>query len=263
MRISKKYLLVIIVLMAGLVFLNFFPGLAKNTSNIVFKVFSPVENFFIRLGDRVVGFFDLIISIKDLGRENIQLKQKNLELEAEITKLKEVERENQILRDGLKISEENQLNLEMAKVVGKDIQGPREWILVDRGINQGIRKDMAVISKEFALVGRIAETMSDFSKVILITNNESIVAALIENERSQGLVKEEEKGKLFMDFIPRNEKLEKGERVITSGMDKIFSKGILIGKIESIDFSQNQLFQKIIITPAADFVKLEEIFIIK
>lgn len=260
---NKKYLIIIIVLILGLVFLNVIPGLSNRLGNFVFKIFSPIKGFFIRIGDSTVSFFEILINIEDLAKENIGLRQKNLELEKQITELKELSKENEALRMGLNISEKGQTIIEMASVVGKDSQGIQDWILIDKGTNQKIEKDMAVISPNMFLVGKTVEVMPSFSKVMLITNKESAVAALVENVRSQGLVKKEEKGKLFMDFIPRSEKLETGERVITSGMDKIYPKGILIGEIEEIDLSQNQLFQKITITPAVDFSKLERVFIVK
>jgi len=260
---NKKYFLIVIGLITVLIILNTIPGLASGLGNFLFKIFSPIGGFFIKTGDRVIGFFEILISIKDLAKENIALRQENQELEAEISQLKEVEKENRALRQGLKISRKDQNIIEIASVVGKDIQESQNWILIDKGTKQGIEKNMALISEDMALVGKIAEVMSDFSKAMLITNKESIVAALAEKNRSEGLVKKEEKGKLFMDFIPRSEKLEIGERIITSGMDNIYPKGILIGKIENIDLSQNQLFQKITITPAVDFSKLEEVFIVK
>ena len=262
-KISRKYLLILIVLILGLIFLNVIPGFSIGLGNFVFKIFSPVEKFFIRAGERVVGFFEILISIKDLTTENAELKQKNSELEAEISQLKEVERENEVLRKGLEISEKGQNMVELARVVGKDVQIGGDWILINKGSNHNIEKDMSVISSEMALVGKVFEVMPSFSKVMLITNKESMVAALIEGERSEGLVKKEGKGNLFMDFIPRSEELEIGERIITSGMDKIYPKGILIGKIEKIDLSQNQLFQRVTISPAVDFSKLEEVFIIR
>lgn len=263
MKISKRYNIVIVILIIVLIAVNIIPGLKKGLGNFLFKISSPIEGFFIRIGDRTVGFFEILVSIRNLAKENTEVRQKNLELEAEISQLKEVGKENEVLRQGLKISEKEQTIFELASVVGKDIQGAGEWILINKGGEQDIEKDMAVISPETALIGKIVEVMPNFSKVMLITNKKSIVAALVEGIRSEGLVKKEEKGKLFMDFIPRSEKLETGERVITSGMDKIYPKGILIGKIERIDLSQNQLFQKITITPAVDFSKLEEVFIIK
>lgn len=260
---SKKYFLIVIGLIIVLVILNIFPGLSSGLGNFLFKVFSPIERIFIKAGDRVIGFFEILISLREINKENVEFRQKNLELEAEISQIKEVERENEVLRKGLEISKKGQNIVEMASVVGKDVQVAGDWILINKGERQGIEKDMAVISKDMALVGKVVEIMSSFSKVMLITNKESIVAGLAEKGRSEGLVKKEAKGKLFMDFIPRSEKIEIEERIITSGMDNIYPKGILIGKIENIDLSQNQLFQKITISPAVDFSKLEEVFIVK
>lgn len=261
--LSKKYLFIAIGLIVVLIILNIIPGLSTGLGNFLFKVFSPIGKFFIKTGDKVIGFFEVLLSIKDLAKENTGLQQKNLELEAELSQLKEVEKANEVLRKGLGISEKGQDIIEKASIVGKDIQTEGNWILINKGIKQGMEKDMVVISPEMALVGKIVETMPSFSKVMLITNKESMVAAIIEKGRNEGLVKKEPKGKLFMDFIPRSEKLEIEERVITSGMDNIYPKGILIGKIEDIDLSQNQLFQRITIIPAIDFSKLEEVFIIK
>lgn len=263
-KFSKKYLVIFLVLILGLVFLNVFPNISKFLGNFIFEIFSPIQKFFIKTGDKVVGFFEIILSIKDLGRENAELRQKNLGMEAELTKLKETERENEILREALNFSQKNIPLYEIASVVGKEIQGGGDWILIDKGSENGIEKDVVVISKGFSLVGKVIEVNSDFSKVLLITNPKSIVAALIENRRSEGLIQKEEGGnKIFMDFIPKDENPEIGEKVITSGMDKIYPEGILIGKIEGVDLSQNQLFQKVIIAPATDFDKLEEVFVIK
>lgn len=263
-KFSKKYLIFSIVLILGLVFLNVFPNISEFLGNFVFKIFSPIQKLFIKTGNRIVGFFEITLSIKELGRENTELKQKNIEIEAELVELRETERENKILRTALNFSQKEILLYEIASVVGKEIQGTGDWILIDKGAKNGIEKDMPVVSKEFSLIGRIVKVENNFSKVMLITNKESVVAALIENKRSEGLVqKEEGGGKIFMDFIPKDENPETGENVITSGMDKIYPKGILIGKIESIDLSQNQLFQKIIILPSVNFNKLEEVFVVK
>jgi len=258
---SQSKILILVVLIIVLVVLNVIPGVSKALGNFVFKIFSPVGKFFINVGDRVVGFFDVIFSIKHLAKENTFLQQKNKELEAEISLLKEVEQENLVLRKGLEISEKDILIKEVASIVSKDIQGIEDWVLVNKGSKHGVEKNMAVISSDMALVGRIIEIMPSFSKVMLISNKDSIVAALVENARSEGLVKKQDK--LFMDFIPRGESLEIGERIITSGMDKIYPKGILIGEIEDVDLSNNQLFQKITITSAVDFSKLETVFIVK
>jgi len=264
MKISKKYFVIAIVLMVGLIFLNLFPNISGFLKNLIFKAFSPIQEFFIKTGNNIIGFFEIIASIKDLGRENTELKQKNMEIEAELSKLKETERENQILREALNFSQKDTPLYEIASVVGKEIQGGGDWILIDKGSKNGVEKDDVVVSEGPSLVGRIFEVNNNFSKVLLITNSKSVVAAIIENKRSEGLIQKEEDGnKIFMDFVPKEENPKIGEKVITSGMDNIYPKGILIGKIESVDLSQNQLFQKVIIALATNFNKLEEVFVIK
>lgn len=259
----KKIFLIIFILIIILVVINIIPGLSKGLGNFVYKIISPINGFFIRIGNGIARFFQMLISIGNLNKENLSLQQKNLALETENAGLKEVARENNILKAALGFVQSGQLIKETALVVGKDVQGIQDWILINRGSKHGMQKDMAVVSLEMALVGKIGEVESSFSKVMLITQKDSVVAAILETSRVEGLVKRGEKGGLIMDFIPDTEKLELGERVITSGMDNLYPKGILIGKIESIEPSDNQIFQKIDIALSVDFSKLESVFIIK
>jgi rod shape-determining protein MreC len=264
LRFSKKHLVVFLVLIVGLIFLNIFPKISDFLENLVFKAFSPVQKLFINTGNRIIGFFEIILSIKDLNLENTELKKKNLELEAELTAFKETEKENQVLREALNFSQKNIPLYEMAYVVGKETQGGENWILINKGFDRGVVEDTVIVSEEFSLVGKIVEVYDDFSKATLIIGSGNAVAALIENKRSEGLVQKEESGnKIFMDFIPKEENPEVGEKVLTSGMDKIYPAGIFIGKIESVDSSENQLFTKVVIAPAANFSKLEKVLIIK
>ena len=264
MKISKKYLIIFLVLIAGLVFFNVFPKTSDFLEASVFKAFSPIQIFFSGIGNKTSGFFKLIASIKDLNSENTELKNKNIELESELIKLKETERENLNLRQALNFSENNVLLYEIASVVGKAVQGGENWILINKGLKDGINADSVIVSDNFSLVGKTVEVYDGFSRVILITNIKNAVAALIEGKRSEGLIQKEEGGnKIFMDFIPKEETPEIGEKVLTSGMDNIYPSGILIGKVESVDQSQNQLFTKVIIDPEVDFLKLEKVFIIK
>lgn len=259
----KKIFLIFLILIIALIILNIIPGLTKGLGNFVYKIFSPIGRFFSNIGDGISGFFQVIFSIGDLNKENLTLRHGNLILEAEIAALKEMKRENDILREALNISKSGQQILEVASVVGKDVQGIQDWILINKGLKHGVAKDMIVISPENALVGKISEVNENFSKVILIIQKDSVVAGIIEKNRIEGLVKRDDKGGLFIDFIPKSENLEIGERIITSGMDNLYPKGILIGKIESIDTSDNQIFKKITITSAVDFSKLESVFIIR
>jgi len=259
----KKAFLTILILMIILVIINLIPGLNKGLGNFVYTIFSPVERLFSNVGKEIVNFFQVLISIGELNKDNLVLKEKNITMEAEITFLKNIQQENEILRRALNISKSNNLNLEIASIVGKDIQGLQDWILINKGANQGIKIGMTVISPEKALVGRINEVFGEFSKVMLVDSKDSNVAAILENSRTEGLIKKSEKGGIFMDFIPKTEQLQIEERIITSGTDNLYPKGILIGTVKTIDSSDNQIFQQITIAPAINFFKLEYVLVIK
>ena len=259
----KKIFLTILILIIVLVAINIIPGLNKGLGNFVYTVFSPIEKLFSGVGSKIVGFFQIIVSIGDLNRENITLRGENLALETKLAVFKNIQQENDILRQVLDISSSEQTIKEVASIVGKDIQGTQDWILINKGAKHGIMPNMTVVSPENALVGKISEVSPSFSKVALITQKNSVVAGLIEDNRTEGLVKRDEKGGLFIDFIPKTENLAIGQRIITSGMDNFYPKGILIGKIENIDTSDNQIFQKITIAPAVNLLKLEQVLILK
>ena len=262
-KFRNKTILTISSLIIILIIINLIPGLNKGLGNFVYKIFSPIEHLFVKTGDKTVDFFQIIISIGDLNNENLALMQKNMNLETEITQLKEIQQENDTFRKALNISQNDKPIKEVASIVGKDIQGIQDWVLIDKGSKQGIAENMIVVSPEGALVGKITEVDYGFSKVTLITQKDSVIAGIIENNRVEGLVKKNDSGGLFMDFIPKNEILEVGDRIITSGMDNFYPKGILIGKIDNIDSSENQIFQKINISLSMDFSKLEQIIILK
>jgi len=76
--LNKKYLFIIVALLTIIIVLNIIPGFASGLGNFVFKIFSPLENFFIRTGDKVIGFFEVLLSIKNLAKENIELRKDNL-----------------------------------------------------------------------------------------------------------------------------------------------------------------------------------------
>ena len=259
----KKTFLIIFILIIILIAVNVIPGLKKGLGNFVYRIFSPINGLFIKTGNGVVGFFEVLTSIHDLNKENLKLRQEIQLLEKENVHLKEIERENNILREALNISQNIHPVKEVALISGKDIQGFQDWILINRGSKHGIAENMVVLSPEGALVGKIFEVEPSFSKVMLIIHKDSVVAALIEKSRAEGLIKRSEKGGLSMDFISNIEKIEIGEKIITSGMDNVYPKGILIGKIENISSTDNQLFQNITISPIVNFSKLEEVIVIK
>lgn len=192
-----------------------------------------------------------------LPSQTDQLKRQNVELLAEIAKLKEIERENQILREQLGLEEKEDWQLISASIIGRN-----QVLVIDKGEKQGIKPGQPVIAQGGLLIGQIIETFPISSKVLLITNPQSEINALAQVTRAQGIVKGEYGLGLKMEMIPQDKEIHLGDIVITSGLDGQFPKGLIIGTIETINRLDNQIFQKAILQPTFSFRDLETVFVI-
>ncbi len=185
------------------------------------------------------------------------------ELWVQNTKLKELEKENDLLRSYLKLPDSSKYQIDLANVIGRDFQGLEKYILIDKGREAGIEKNMPIVAFENILVGKVIEVFDDFSKALLITSTNSKIPALIEESRIEGLLEGKQEDFLFMNLIPKDVKVEKNQTVVTSGIEGVFPRGLLIGKVSKVEFLENEMFQKIEVVSAVNIEKLEKVFIIK
>lgn len=262
LKIGAKLVLLIIFL----VILNLTP-VSKRVKNFFYFISEPVQKSFWRAGDKVSDFFETVANIKNLKKENEELKLKIQELLAKNAKIPELEKENKILREALEIGLEKEFKLILAEVIGKDIS--QDSILIDKGLKDGVTNNLPVITQQKSLVGKIGEVYENFSKVILISNKGGAFNAQIsrgeENlaEDISGLVKGKGNFQLFLDLVPKEKEIKEGDLIITSSLGGVFPKGLLVGQIQKIKKSDIEPFQQAEIKLAFDINELETIFIIK
>jgi len=253
-------LTIIIIIGLLLIFsLNFFQ---KEVKSFFYFISSPIQKTLWRAGDRVSDFFELITEIKNLKREKEELKLKIQELIAQNLSLKELEKENKVLRESLEIGLEKEFKLSLAEVVSKDIS--QDSILINKGSKDGIANNSPVITQQKTLVGKIGEVYENFSRVILISNKESSFDAKIsdpENDIS-GVVNGKGNLQLFLDFVPQEKEIKEGDFIVTTSLGGIFPKGLLVGQIGKVLRSDIEPFQQAKIRPAFDIRELETVFII-
>ena len=253
-------LTIIIIIGLLLIFsLNFFQ---KEVKSFFYFISSPIQKTLWRAGDRVSDFFELITEIKNLKREKEELKLKIQELIAQNLSLKELEKENKVLREALEIGLEKEFKLSLAEVVSKDIS--QDSILINKGSKDGIANNSPVITQQKTLVGKIGEVYENFSRVILISNKESSFDAKIsdpENDIS-GVVNGKGNLQLFLDFVPQEKEIKEGDFIVTTSLGGIFPKGLLVGQIGKVLRSDIEPFQQAKIRPAFDIRELETVFII-
>ena len=210
---------------------------------------------------------DTLVPRGELARQNEVLRRENQQLRVQAIQSDELLRENNRLRQAIAWEAQSPWKgrLKLAKVVSRD---PANWwrtVQIDRGSQDGIREDCAVLTPE-GLVGKIYSVSLTRSQVVLVGDPSCKVAALVENDvRDGGVVGP---GGPFdgsfatMKHLSRNANLKPGQNVVTSGLGGVFPKGIAIGKIADVHPSESSLTTDAQIKLNARLDALEEVWVL-
>jgi len=254
--------LVIVIILVIIGFIIWPTGVFKPVKNIVYQALKPFSISSNVIFDRFTIFFEKLILLGSLGQENQKLIQENLELQSQLAILKEVQHENEILKNEMGfLSRKGDLKLISANIIGRAISGYLKTIVIDRGAKDGVTIRSAVISQGF-LVGTVTEIMENSSEVTLITDNNSLVPVVLQDSRGSGLLRGGLKG-LTVENIPLNIPIKEGEQVVTSGLGGEIPPGILVGKVEGIVSKEGEIFQKVSVNSPIKIYFLEFVFVVR
>jgi rod shape-determining protein MreC len=209
------------------------------------------------LGD-VIDSYVLLVNLK---RENAALKKTVAELREENSLLREKAIASERLRNLLQFSKKIPRSMVPAQIIGID---PASWfrtILIDKGTNQGVNRGMAAVSPE-GIVGHVLQASPHYAKVLLITDFNSSVDAVVQRSRAKGVVEGNGENLCRLKYASRTQDIHVGDRVVTSGLGGRYPKGLIIGKISKIEKKSYGLFQHAEIILSVNFSKLEEVFVI-
>ena len=221
----------------------------------------PILQGINRTGAAVRNNVGAILTYRIIIRENRRLSSEVDNLKKRIVDLQEASHENKRLRELLAFKETSNREITPAQIIGWDSSPWSKTILINKGAKEGLTPNAAVVSSS-GLVGRIVELGPRVARVILITDPNSRVGAIIQRTREQGAV--EGKGGLCrMKYISSEAEVKQGDMVISSGKGEIYPKGLVIGKIVKTASSDDGLFQTAIIQPAVNFSKLEEVLCLR
>ena len=149
-----------------------------------------------------------------------------------------------------------------AQVIGGSGSELSRVVFIDKGYNDGIRPDMAVITAD-GVVGKVLEVyrVPSTSKVLLINDQSSGVGAILDKTRTQGILRGTASGEVVLEKVMSDETVPAGEMVLTSGGDGVFPKGLLVGRVTKVA-PGSELFLNIHVRPAADLSRLEEVLVV-
>ncbi len=203
--------------------------------------------------------FAFIPSYFNLKSENQLLRQKLVEMQLQAADLEERRFENQRLRGLLSLKDRRQYTYIPAEVVGWNTDQGLNTMVIDVGLNDQIRKYMAVVMED-GVLGRIIEVGLSSSFVQLLTDRNCRISGLVQRSREQGIIRYQN-NELYMQ-LPLRSDVRLGDRVVTSGLGETFPSGLHVGRISQIALGSRNLFKQVSIIPAVELNRLEEVFVI-
>lgn len=201
------------------------------------------------------------LALVQVRRENIRLKEDIQHLNSRLADAGEALRENARLTELLALRKSIRDKTVTARIIGEDVTPWFRTLTIDRGAEDGLREGMPVLAAG-GVVGQTVKVTAGSSRVMLLTDNASGIAAIIQRSRARGVVKGKGDNLCSLEFAMRGEDVQVGDQVLTSGIGGVFAKGSLIGEVTMVKKGEYGVFQTVTIRPAVNIARLEEVLVV-
>ncbi len=212
--------------------------------------------------DGVRSLWNNYVALRHLREQDDQLRTQISALQMRNAQLESRAAEADRLADLLGFRDAHaEVQMLAARVIGASPDPSSHMVFISRGSRDGVRRDMGVITPQ-GVVGKVFAVYPDTSQVLLLTDKESGVGALLGDSRAQGPVRGSGEPLLALEYISNETKVEPGERILTSGQDRIFPKDLPVGTVSQVQPDRHSPFLKISVKPAARLDGLEEVLVL-
>lgn len=266
--IQPKYLIFVltIVCIALMILSVFMPGFTGPIKAVGSSVIVPIEEGINHIGKWVTDKGDNLKKVKELQKENDELNTKIQELQEENNLLAQNKYELDRFRKLYDLDQEyTQYDKVAARIIGKDTSNWFNIFTINKGSEDGIKKDMNVIAGG-GLVGIVTDVGKNYAKIRAIIDDESSVSVSFASTSDTGIVSGDlkliENGLLNLTRIDKDVTVTEGDMVVTSQISDKFLPGILVGYVEEVKLDSNRLTQSGKITPVVDFKHIDEVLVI-
>lgn len=236
------------------------PNTTKVGQVVISELTRPFSSVAVGTQSSLRGVWDRYIYLIGVSLENEALHQQVETLKQERTKQAEVEAENKRLRELLGLAEAFPHKRVTASVISYD---PSTWVramTIDRGATEGVEVGNAVTTGG-GIVGQVVAVSPHTARVLLITDRSSGVDVLTQESRGRGIIEGRGGYDCELRYVDDADDVKVGDKLVTSGLDGVFPKGLPVGVILSVDTGLGGLFKSIRVRPSAQFSKLEEVII--
>jgi rod shape-determining protein MreC len=261
----KRFLITALFLLTG--FLTFALNLrnkehANPLERGVMSVTAPLAGGAATLNDGVGHLWSDYLDLIEVRRENVILRKSVKRLNERIVADNEAVIGNARLKALLDLKGTLDAPSLAVTVIGEDSSAWFKTLVVDRGSSDGLLEGMPVLAAG-GIVGRLVKVAPNSSRVLLLTDHASAIAALVQRSRARGVVRGAGSGRCSMEFTVRDEDVKVGDTVISSGIGGVFPKGLPIGEVTMVKKGEYGVFQTIEVRPAVNIGKLEEMLVLK
>ena len=255
----KPFLLLLILLTCNLVLMSSrVRGAGRDSvlEEAILSLSTPFLKGAAWVSQGLAGAWRSYVDLRDVRAENERLHAQVAALAGEGVQAEEARREAERLRELLDLRSRSDVRSVAGRIIGRDAPAGARVLLLDRGSRDGIAVDQPIITAR-GVVGRVIAAAPGIAKVQTILDPNSGVAAIVQRTRIQGVVVGDGERGCRMDFVTDLASIEVGDVVVTSGLDQIYPKGIIIGVVTEVGEGQG-LTKLIRLRPEVDFQRLEE-----
>ena len=227
---------------------------------ITFGLFAEVQRVSSAMVSSVRGGWTNYVSLRDVNAENEALKRQLAEAQVQLQEQRALAERSRGLLATLGLRDRSNLKTLAAEVIGAGATTDFKTVTIDKGSSDGVRADLAVMASA-GVVGRVVVSSARAAKVQLLVDRNAAAGVLIERSRSQGVAIGAGDGVLRMEYVSEVADVVVGDTVVTSGIDGIYPKGYVVGKVEAVEKSGNS-YKQILVRPAVDFSSVEEVLVV-
>ena len=227
---------------------------------VTFGVFAEVQRSMTGVVSGIRHFWSGYVGLRDVREENAELKQQLADVQIQLQQQRALADRSRGLDRLLGLRERLTLNTVAAEVIALGATPDFRTMTIDKGSQQGLKSDMAIIAPA-GVVGRVVVPSLRAAKVQLLIDRNAAAGALIERSRAQGVVVGAGDELLRLEYVSEIADVAVGDVVVTSGIDGIFPKGFVIGRVETVERS-GRTYRRVTVSPAVDFSSLEEVLVV-
>lgn len=227
----------------------------------VLTMLAPVFSGGARVSGALDHFWGDYMALVGVRRQNLEMQEQLRLVNARLSGEQETLLANERLKRLLNLKGSLATPTIAASVIGEDGAPWFKTLVIDRGAADGLREGMPVAASD-GVVGQVVKVAGGSSRILLLTDHASAIAAVVQRSRARGVVRGAGSGRLTLEFAIREDDVKVGDQLVTSGIGGIFPKGLPIGEVTMVKKGEYGIFQTIEVRPAVMITRLEEVLVL-